>query len=102
MHDILFQNPQFNPICTASSSGKISKRSDPVSNIARGGDVSASKRAPDAGGCTTPEDPKKLKKLNFTKQEIEERKQTRHEERMAQKEKMFNWFVNKYSEDNQK
>lgn len=77
-HEIYFKDPHFNPICTVSSSGVAKKRTEKTNDLEN-----------------IPE--KKIKKTCLTVTEIEERRQKRHEEKMKQKETMFNWFKENFA-----
>ncbi|CAH1153326.1 unnamed protein product [Phaedon cochleariae] len=85
-HEIYFEDPIYNPVLTASSSGVIKRKAEtlPFANAEGSNEPSAKK-------ATKPE-----KKLSIT--DIEKAKQKRHEERMAQKDKMFEWFKEHFNE----
>lgn len=81
MHEIYSQDPHFNPKFTISSTGQTCKKTVPA-------DEDDSENTP-----------KKSKKSTVTATEIEERRQKRHEEKMKQRQEIFEWFKENFKKD---
>lgn len=88
-HEIYFHDPHFNPILTASSSGYVKrKNSEKMQKEIEDNSFKENEDNETEKNFSLGE----KKRRTMSAYDIEQRKQKRHDERMAQKEKIFQWF----------
>lgn len=83
MHELFFNDPKYTPVLTASSTGLIKKRA--LEN--------------QSSNTEEPSSSTKSKTQKLTLEIVEERKQKRHDEKIAMKKEMFSWFKEHYKKE---
>lgn len=88
-HEIYFKCPDINPVATASSSGAQTKVTDNSQNL--------SEPTSEENVASPKQKKRKVEneKVEFLR-ELDQNKERRHHEKIEQRERMFQWFVNKF------